>query len=81
MAEADRAAGQNSNPTLEFVAEAALRPAEVDIDLNLQAQYERELAAAAAAPLPDEVGARDQGEIASFALTYCARAWQDDADI
>jgi hypothetical protein len=48
------------NPNLEFVAEVALRPAEVDIDLNLQAQYERELAAAAAAPLPDEVGLRDR---------------------
>lgn len=44
-----------SNPSLEFVAAPALKPAEVEIDPAQMQQYEKELAEAAAAPLPDEV--------------------------
>ncbi|GHJ86627.1 hypothetical protein NliqN6_3029 [Naganishia liquefaciens] len=42
------------NPSLEFVAAPALKPAEVEIDPAQMQQYEKELAEAAAAPLPDE---------------------------
>jgi hypothetical protein len=45
----------SSNPSLEFVAAPALKPAEVEIDPAQMQQYEKELAEAAAAPLPDEV--------------------------
>ncbi|KAJ3077108.1 GTP-binding nuclear protein gsp1/Ran [Podochytrium sp. JEL0797] len=42
------------NPTLEFVADPALRPPEVTVDPALLKQYEAELHEAAALPLPQE---------------------------
>ncbi|KXN92226.1 GTP-binding nuclear protein GSP2/CNR2 [Leucoagaricus sp. SymC.cos] len=48
---ARRLAGNNQ---VEFVAEAALAPAEVPLDKQLMAQYESELKQAEAVPLPEE---------------------------
>lgn len=42
------------NPSLEFVAAPALKPAEVEVDAALMEQYKRELAQAEAVPLPEE---------------------------
>jgi len=39
---------------LEFVAEAALQPAEAVVDMELMAKYNAEMKAAEAAPLPDD---------------------------
>lgn len=43
-----------SNPNLEFVAEAALAPPEVQVDQQLMQQYRNEMEEAAAQPLPEE---------------------------
>ncbi|KAJ3544947.1 hypothetical protein NM688_g5683 [Phlebia brevispora] len=42
------------NPSLEFVAAPALKPAEVPIDPQLMAQYQAELKQAESVPLPEE---------------------------
>jgi GTP-binding nuclear protein Ran len=42
------------NPNLEFVAQPALAPPEVQVDSNLMAQYTKEIEDAAQLPLPGD---------------------------
>jgi len=42
------------SPTLDFIAECGLRPAEAHIDAETLARYNRELEVAAMLPIPDE---------------------------